>query len=54
MPDQRRLIVIAKQREFNEEKWKELLMAMAYFLHEQRKGDATRRSGNEVDIPTKT
>ena len=32
----RRIIVIGKVREFDEEAWKRLLMAYVYFLHEQR------------------
>lgn len=49
MQEQRRLIVIAKQREFDEEKWKQLLMSMAYFLHEQRKAQAAEHSGTKAD-----
>lgn len=52
MPEQRRLTVIAKQREFDEEKWKQLLMAMAYLLHEQRKAQAAGQSGNKADAQT--
>ncbi len=37
MHRKRRLIVIAKQRAFDEEKWKQLLTAFAYVLHERRK-----------------
>ena len=37
MPEHHRILVIAKQRAFDEEKWKQLLMAVAYLLHEQRK-----------------
>lgn len=32
----RRLIVIGKVRAFDEEIWKRLLVAYAYYLHEQR------------------
>jgi hypothetical protein len=53
MQEPRRLIVIAKQREFNEEKWKQLLMAIAYYLHEQRQTQATRGTDNKADPPTK-
>jgi hypothetical protein len=53
MPDTRRLIIIAKQRAFNEEKWKQLLMAMAYYLHEQRQTQAIERT-TKADAPTKT
>ncbi len=44
-----RLIIIAKQREFDEEKWKQLLMAMAYLLHEQRKTRAMNQSSGKAD-----
>ncbi len=33
----RQLIVVAKERAFDEEKWKQLLIALAYVLHERRK-----------------
>jgi hypothetical protein len=45
----RRLIVIAKQREFDEEKWKQLLMAMAYLLHERRKTQTPVDTANKAD-----
>ena len=32
----RQLVVVAKEREFDEEKWKQLLIALAYVLHERR------------------
>lgn len=50
MPEPRRILIIAKQREFDEEKWKELLMAMAYLLHERRKAQAAGHSDNRADI----
>jgi|GEM_PF-3777535 len=53
MPEPRRLIVIAKQREFDEEEWKQLLMAMAYLLHERRKDQAAGNSDNKADIDAK-
>jgi hypothetical protein len=53
MPEPRRFIIIAKQREFDEEKWKQLLMAMAYLLHEQRKAQAAEPSDNNTDIQAK-
>lgn len=37
MPAQHRVIIIAKERPFDAEKWKELLTAFAYVLHERRK-----------------
>jgi hypothetical protein len=49
MPEPRRLIIIAKQREFDEEKWKQLLMAMAYLLHERRKAQAEGHGDNKAD-----
>ena len=49
MLEQRQLIVIAKQRKFDEEQWKQLLMAMAYLLHEQRKAQAAKQSSNNAD-----
>jgi hypothetical protein len=52
MPEPRRFIIIAKQREFDEEKWKQLLMTMAYLLHEQRKAQATGHSDNKADTQT--
>ncbi len=52
MSEQQRLIVIAKQREFDEEKWKQLLMAMAYLLHEQRKTQTTSQRGSNADAQT--
>ena len=36
MPGDRRLIIIAKQRPFDADKWQQLLIAFAYVLHEQR------------------
>jgi hypothetical protein len=36
MPEPPRVIIIAKEREFDEERWKELLTALAYLLHERR------------------
>jgi hypothetical protein len=37
MHGQRRVIVIAKERPFDPDKWQQLLIAFAYALHEQRK-----------------
>jgi hypothetical protein len=53
MSEPRRFIIIAKQRGFDEEKWKQLLMAMAYYLHEQRQTQAIERT-TKADVPTKT
>ena len=41
-----RIIVIGKVREFDEEAWKRLLMAYAYYLHEQR-----MRQADDADNP---
>jgi hypothetical protein len=49
MPEPQRLIVIAKQRAFDEEKWKQLLMAMAYLRHEQRTSQTAKQNGNKAD-----
>lgn len=52
MSGQPRLIVIAQRREFDEEKWKQLLMTLAYFLHEQRKVQAAAQSDNRAATQT--
>ena len=52
MPELGRLHIIAKQREFDEEKWKQLLMSIAYLLHEKRKTQAARRSGSKAGVQT--
>lgn len=36
MPRKRRLLIIAKERPFDEEQWKQLLTAFTYVLHERR------------------
>lgn len=36
MAEKRRLVVIGKQRAYDEERWRQLVMAMTYVLHEQR------------------
>lgn len=36
MPTPRRITIIAKERPFDEDKWKQLLTAFAYVLHERR------------------
>lgn len=48
MPEPQRVLIIAKKRPFDEEsakKWKELLTAFAYVLHEQR---TAQRQGENV------
>lgn len=52
MSAQRRLIIIAKQREFDEEKWKQLLMAMTYLLHEQRQAQTSKQHDSNADAQT--
>lgn len=52
MSMQRRLIIIAKQREFDEEQWKQLLMALAYLLHEQRQPQAVTQLNGKADAQT--
>jgi len=49
MPEPRKLIIIAKQREFDEEQWKHLLIAMAYYLHDQRKRQTSGDVANQAD-----
>lgn len=43
MQSQQRVIVVAKQRPFDEEKWKQLLTAFAYVLHERRSAQKEAR-----------
>ena len=40
MPRQHHIRLIAKQRPFDEEQWKRLLIAFAYVLHERRAAQA--------------
>ena len=47
----RRLIIIAKERPFDAEKWQQLLTAFAYVLHEQRKQRESAAANNPQ--PTK-
>jgi len=54
MPEPRRILIVAKQREFDEEQWKQLLMAMAYYLHEQSQVQAVEQTTTKGDAPTKT
>jgi hypothetical protein len=48
MLEPRRIIIVAKQREFDEEKWRELLITLAYVLYEQHiqqaTGDAAKKA----------
>jgi hypothetical protein len=43
MPEPRRVMIIAKEREYDEERWKELLTALAYVLYERRQQAAKDR-----------
>jgi hypothetical protein len=51
MTKDRRIVVIGKQREFDEERWKQLLTAMAYVLHERRKQLGDVDGPSEDDSP---
>jgi hypothetical protein len=37
MQKRKKIFVIAKQRPYDEERWKQFIMMLAYALHEQRK-----------------
>lgn len=37
MQKRKKIVVIAKQRPYDEERWKQFIMMLAYALHEQRK-----------------
>jgi len=41
---QRRIIVLGKQRDFDEERWKHFITALAYAIHEQRKAEEAEAS----------
>ena len=47
MQEPRRLVIIAQERAFDEERWKELLTTLAYLLHERRKAATTPRPNDE-------
>ena len=58
MTQDRRVVVVGKQRAFDDERWKQLLTAMAYVVHERRKqfeavrddtGDERPEDGREGD-----
>lgn len=51
MPAQHKVVIIAKERPFDEEKWKELLTAFAYVLHERRKAYDKQQPGSTPDAP---
>lgn len=49
---ERHLIIIGKERPFDEERWQQLLTAFAYVLHEQRRepvADSTETTAPEPD-----
>ncbi len=37
MQKRKKIVVIAKQRPYDEDRWKQFIMMLAYALHEQRK-----------------
>ena len=45
----RHITIIGQQRPFDEERWRELLTAFAYVLHEQRQAEATLGTANGAD-----
>ena len=49
---QHHLTIIGQQRPFDEERWRELLTAFAYVLHEQRQAEAAPDAVNATDEPT--
>lgn len=49
MPRRHHIRLIAKQRPFDEEQWKRLLIAFAYVLHERR--TAQKSTGTQPTIP---
>jgi hypothetical protein len=49
MQKRKKIFVIAKQRPYDEERWKQLIMALAYALHEQRKAREAEAAQNEHD-----
>lgn len=46
MKKQRKVVVIAKLKGFDDEAWKRVLMAYAYYLHDERQ---KQRSDNELN-----
>jgi hypothetical protein len=41
MPKERKIFIVARQRAFDDERWKRLLVAFSYYLHEERKRTET-------------
>lgn len=48
MQERRNIVVIGKQRPYDEERWKQLILALAYGLHELRKAreEEAQTNGN--------
>ena len=42
MSKRRKIIVIARQREYDEERWKHFITALAYALHERHKAEESQ------------
>ena len=36
MPKKKQVVVIGKQKDYDEERWRQFIIALAYALHEQR------------------
>jgi hypothetical protein len=51
MTQDRRIVVVGKLRDFDDERWKQLLTAMAYVLHERRKQFEAVRGGDGDERP---
>ena len=52
MPRRHHIRLIAKQRPFDEEQWKRLLIAFAYVLHERRAAQANLEAATEAQPTT--
>jgi len=51
MTQDRRIVVVGKLRTFDDERWKQLLTAMAYVVHERRKQLEAVRDDAEDESP---
>ena len=51
MHKKRKILVIGRLRPFNEEAWKRLIMAYAYYLHEEQQ---TASNGDDATEPPVT
>jgi hypothetical protein len=49
MQKRTKIVVIAKQRPYDEERWKQFIMMLAYALHEQRKATEAEETQDEHD-----